>query len=110
MLITRVSCSFFAEAQRITADDYVPSTEDIGHTSENGVTETRFDIGQLSIRLLQVYGQQGYFKKWIHQFDGVTCLMFCASLADYDEPGISRRNQRVCALAYVFSPDNERDH
>ena len=102
MLITRIPCSFFAEAQRITAEDYVPSTEDIGHTSEKGVTETHFDIGQLSIRMLQVYGQQGYFKKWIHLFEGATCLMFCASLSDYDEPGVSRTNQRVCTLAYVF--------
>lgn len=103
MLIARIPCSFFAEAQRITAEDYVPSTADIGHTSETGVTATHFDVDKLSIRMLQVYGQQGHFKKWIHLFEGVTCLMFCASLADYDEPGASRTNQQVCALAYVFT-------
>jgi len=102
VLITPIPCSYFAEAQRITAEDYVPSTEDIGHTSEKGVTATHFDVGQLSIRMLQVYGQQGHFKKWIHLFEGVTCLMFCASLSDYDEPGTYRANQQVCALAYVL--------
>jgi len=104
VLIARIPCSFFAEAQRITTEDYVPSTADIGHTSETGVTATHFDVDKLSIRMLQVYGQQGHFKKWIHLFEGVTCLMFCASLADYDEPGASRTNQQVCALAaYVFA-------
>jgi guanine nucleotide-binding protein G(i) subunit alpha len=95
-------CSFFAEAQRITAEDYVPSIEDIGRsTSEHGVMETHFDIDQLSLRVLQVYGQQCWRRKWMCLFEGVTSVMFCASLLDYDEPpsgaSLSVPDQRVCA-------------
>lgn len=86
---------FFAEAQRIAAEDYVPSIEDIGHASEKGVMETHVNVDQLSIRISQVYGQQGCFRKWIHLFEGVTSVMFCASLSDYDEPGVSRRSRRT---------------
>ncbi len=96
LLITHITCSFFAEAQRIAAEDYVPSMEDIGHASEMGVMETHFNLDQYSIRISQLYGQRGYFRKWIPLFEGVTSVMFCASLSDYDEPGVSRRSRRVC--------------
>jgi len=49
---------FFAEAQRIVAEDYVPSVEDVLHTAERGILETYFKLGHLSIRVLQVYGQE----------------------------------------------------
>ncbi|KAI9508069.1 G-protein alpha subunit-domain-containing protein [Russula earlei] len=61
---------FFSEAQRIATEEYVPSIED-------------------------VYGQQGKFRKWIHLFEGVTSIMFFASLSDYDEPGASSRSPRT---------------
>jgi guanine nucleotide-binding protein subunit alpha len=100
-LISRLARSFFAEAQRIAAEDYVPSIEDIGHASEKGVMETHVNVDQLSIRISQVYGQQGCFRKWIHLFEGVTSVMFCASLSDYDEPGVSRRSRRVSSSLFV---------
>jgi G-protein alpha subunit len=94
-LIAHITCSFFAEAQRVAAEDYVPSIEDIGHASEKGIMETHFNIDQLSIRISQVYGQPGHFRKWLPQFEGITGIMFCACLSDYNEPGLSRRSRRV---------------
>ncbi|KAH9958144.1 G-protein alpha subunit [Russula dissimulans] len=86
---------FVSEAPRIATEEYTPSIEDISHASEKGIMETHFDVDQLSIRISQVYGQQGIFRKWIHLFDDVTSVMFCASLADYDEPGRSSRSRRT---------------
>jgi hypothetical protein len=57
--------------------------------------------GPLSVRVLQVYGQQNWFKKWMPLFGDVTSVMFCVSLADYDEPGISRVRQQVCASSVL---------
>jgi len=96
-------CSFFAEAHRIATEDYVPSIEDIGHASEReGVVETHFNSNHYSIRISQVYGQVGCLRKWIPVFDGITSVMFCASLADYDEPGVSGRGGQVCIPPLVF--------
>jgi len=100
VLRSHIIRSFFAEAQRIAAEDYVPSIQDIGHASEKGIMETQFNADQLSIRISQVYGQQGCFRKWIHLFEGVTSVMFCASLSDYDEPGVSLRSRRVSCLPF----------
>jgi hypothetical protein len=91
--------SFFAEAQRITAEDYVPSIEDLGHAAEKGVIETRCNVERLSLRILHVCynGQKAWYTKWMHLFEGVTSVLFCVSLPDYDEPAsrISHPHQRV---------------
>ncbi len=41
-------------------------------------------MGQLSIHLCHVTNQIGERKKWIHNFERVTSIIFCASLTDYD--------------------------
>lgn len=89
---------FFAEAQRITAEDYVPSLEDIGCVPENhekGVMESHFKLYGLSVRVLQVHGQQSYRRKWTDPFWGAMSIMFFISLSDYDEPGISHMSQQT---------------
>jgi hypothetical protein len=44
--------SFFDEAKRITAADYVPDVSDVlrARTKTTGIYETRFTMGQLSIQ------------------------------------------------------------
>jgi hypothetical protein len=106
MIRSHITCSFFAEAQRIAAEDYVPSIEDISHMSdipEKGIMETHFNYVDLALRVLRVnYGQQDWFsiRKWIPLLQDVMNVMFIVSLADYDEPGISGVGQQVCASSY----------
>lgn len=38
----------------------------------------------LSLRMFDVGGQRSERKKWIHCFEGVTCIIFCAALSAYD--------------------------
>lgn len=35
-------------------------------------------------RMFDVGGQRSERKKWIHCFEGVTCIIFCAALSAYD--------------------------
>ncbi|KAK7834885.1 hypothetical protein U0070_022856 [Myodes glareolus] len=37
-----------------------------------------------SVRMFDVGGQRSERKKWIHCFEGVTCIIFCAALSAYD--------------------------
>ena len=106
------ACSLSSEEQRITAqltaEDYAPLVEGIGHAPQKGVIETHLNChglyGRLSLRVLQVYGQHRWFRKWtwMLRFQDVTNVMFCVSLADYNEPGISDEGQQVCEPSYVF--------
>ncbi|KAI0288653.1 guanine nucleotide binding protein, alpha subunit [Russula brevipes] len=80
---------FIAEVQRITTSVYSPSIEDIRRTSKRGVSKTDFNVDLGSVRVSHVYGQQGDHRKWLHLFEDAATVVFCASLADYDRPGIT---------------------
>jgi hypothetical protein len=49
------------------------------------------------MRVLQVYGQEGEPRKWIHLFEGATSIIFYASLSDYNKWVVSLKVQ-VCLL------------
>jgi len=38
----------------------------------------------LGRRMFDVGGQRSERKKWIHCFEGVTCIIFCGALSAYD--------------------------
>ena len=92
--------SFFAEAHRIVAEDYVPSTEDILHATRKGIMETHFITDRLSMRVLQVHGQEGDPRKWIHLIENATSIIFYASLSDYNKWVVGLKVQ-VCLLRFL---------
>jgi GTPase SAR1 family protein len=49
-----------------------------------GIVETNFTYKRLNIKLLDVGGQRSERKKWIHCFEGVTAILFCVALSEYD--------------------------
>lgn len=89
--------SFFEAANRIAASDYVPSREDVlrARAKTTAITETRFSMGQLSIHMVDVGGQRSERKKWIHNFESVTSIIFCTALSEYDQVLLEEKNQ-VC--------------
>ena len=77
------SCSVFIDAHRITSKDYIPSDDDVLRAPVPVLTDIYFPMGQLPLRLCHVT-QRCERKKWIHSFESVAALIFCASLADYN--------------------------
>lgn len=61
--------------------------------------ESHFKLYGLSVRVLQVHGQQSHRRKWTDPFWGAMSIMFFISLSDYDEPGISHMSQQVCFVS-----------
>ncbi|KAJ7254741.1 heterotrimeric G-protein alpha subunit, GPA3-like protein [Mycena rebaudengoi] len=87
---------FFAAIHRIAAPTYVPSEDDILHARASGtaILETRFSMGGVP---------RSERRKWIHCFESVTCLIFCAALSDYDEVPVERRSvNRLRESVYLF--------
>ncbi|XP_065193683.1 G protein alpha i subunit-like [Sycon ciliatum] len=72
--------------RRFMVDSYVPTETDILHirVRTTGIIQTDFRFENADFQLFDVGGQRSERRKWIHCFDGVTAIIFCASLSGYD--------------------------
>lgn len=81
------SAGYFLDAlPRISATDYVPTQQDVLRTrvKTTGISETKFKYKGLTFKLFDVGGQRSERSKWINCFNGVTAIIFCVALSDYD--------------------------
>lgn len=71
---------------RISSPNYVPTQQDVLRTrvKTTGIIETYFTYKNLNIKMLDVGGQRSERKKWIHCFEGVTAIIFCVAMSEYD--------------------------
>lgn len=78
---------FCNDLDRIWAKDYIPTDQDLlrSRLRTTGITETIFDLGQLTYRMFDVGGQRSERKKWIHCFENVNCLLFLVAISGYDQ-------------------------
>lgn len=78
---------FVTDIDRLWADEYVPNDQDLlrSRLRTTGITETIFDLGQLTYRMFDVGGQRSERKKWIHCFENVNCLLFLVAISGYDQ-------------------------
>jgi len=77
---------YFNEVDRISQPGYVPSVADVlrSRAKTTGIIETEFVVGKTKFMLVDVGGQRSERRKWIHCFQEVTAVIFCADLAAYD--------------------------
>lgn len=82
-----MSHSFCDDLDRIWDKGYIPTDQDLlrSRLRTTGITETIFDLGQLTYRMFDVGGQRSERKKWIHCFENVNCLLFLVAISGYDQ-------------------------
>ncbi|KAK8930267.1 Guanine nucleotide-binding protein subunit [Metarhizium anisopliae BRIP 53293] len=78
---------FIDDMDRIWGDGYIPNDQDLlrSRLRTTGITESVFDLGQLTYRMFDVGGQRSERKKWIHCFENVHCLLFLVAISGYDQ-------------------------
>ncbi|EEY14416.1 hypothetical protein ACHAP9_001280 [Verticillium nonalfalfae] len=78
---------FCDDVDRLWSETYVPTDQDLlrSRLRTTGITETVFDLGQLTYRMFDVGGQRSERKKWIHCFENVNCLLFLVAISGYDQ-------------------------
>ncbi|XP_015279619.1 PREDICTED: guanine nucleotide-binding protein G(t) subunit alpha-3 [Gekko japonicus] len=77
---------YLNDLDRLTTPGYIPNEQDVlrSRVKTTGIIETQFSFKDLHFRMFDVGGQRSERKKWIHCFEGVTCIIFCAALSAYD--------------------------
>ncbi|XP_038597288.1 guanine nucleotide-binding protein G(t) subunit alpha-3 [Tachyglossus aculeatus] len=77
---------YLNDLDRLSAPGYLPNEQDVLHSrvKTTGIIETQFSFKDLHFRMFDVGGQRSERKKWIHCFEGVTCIIFCVALSAYD--------------------------
>ena len=95
---------FMNAVPRIAGDAYLPTQEDVLHarTKTVGIMETHFQMGDMSIHLVDVGGQRSERNKWIHCFDSVTSVIFCVALSEYDQVLLEDSSQNRMAESLVL--------
>ncbi|XWS70172.1 hypothetical protein CRYUN_Cryun03dG0025900 [Craigia yunnanensis] len=84
---------FMENLQRLSDANYIPTKEDVlyARVRTTGVVEIQFSPvgenkkGDEVYRLFDVGGQRNERRKWIHLFEGVTAVIFCAAISEYDQ-------------------------
>ncbi|KAL8130663.1 hypothetical protein V2J09_019818 [Rumex salicifolius] len=84
---------FMENLQRLAEVNYIPTKEDVlcARVRTTGVVEIQFSpVGENKksgevYRLFDVGGQRNERRKWIHLFEGVTAVIFCAAISEYDQ-------------------------
>lgn len=104
---------FFENVDRISDTAYLPSVDDVlrARQTTSGIKDMRFQMGQqLSIHMFDVGGQRSERKKWIHCFEGVTSIIFCTALSEYDQGLLEEvtRNRMLESLDLFKSVINSR--
>ncbi|XP_043910725.1 guanine nucleotide-binding protein subunit alpha-15-like [Protopterus annectens] len=78
---------FFTEIDRIAAENYIPTEQDVlrMRVITTGITEYVFPWKKMNLRIVDVGGQRSERIKWTHCLNKVFALIFLASLSEYDQ-------------------------
>lgn len=93
------------EVQRIAAQDYVPVEGDIIRLNQSigGIKELRFSWDELDVHLFNINRNipDQFRKRWFHQFDSATSLVYTVDVSLYDRPfyGQTTKSQLLEDLA-----------
>jgi len=77
---------YFEAIDRIAQPTWVPTVQDVlqSRAKTTGIIETEFTFNRIRFSLVDVGGQRSERRKWMHCFQDVTAVIFCAALSEYD--------------------------
>jgi guanine nucleotide-binding protein G(i) subunit alpha len=83
---------FAQEIERIAGDDFIPAEADIMRLNHSigggGIRELRFGWDELDVHLFNINGYipTNFRKRWYHQLEGATSLVYTVDVSRYDQP------------------------
>eukprot|EP00123_Amoebidium_parasiticum_P015240 comp22849_c1_seq1/m.36020 comp22849_c1_seq1/g.36020 ORF comp22849_c1_seq1/g.36020 comp22849_c1_seq1/m.36020 type:complete len:356 (-) comp22849_c1_seq1:288-1355(-) len=86
---------YFDDLDRIGSPEYMPTLDDVlrSRVPTTGIIEFKFQIRDVTYRMVDVGGQRSERRKWIHCFASVTSIIFIVALSEYDQVLFEDKNQ-----------------
>ncbi|KAI9343649.1 guanine nucleotide binding protein, alpha subunit [Obelidium mucronatum] len=81
-------CKYFLDSiDRISANDFVPSEQDILNcrVMTTSIVETKIVIKDVTVKIFDVGGQRSERKKWAPYFDDVSAIIYLTAISSYDQ-------------------------
>ena len=96
---------FIPKLESIASESYIPSYDDMLFTRmpTQGVVIEKYIIQGIAFEMYDVAGQRNQRKKWIHCFEGVTSIIFVASLTDYNSKLTEDENTNRMVISKSYS-------
>ncbi|KAJ3432813.1 guanine nucleotide-binding protein g(o) subunit alpha [Anaeramoeba flamelloides] len=78
---------FLDKIEKISVEDYEPDDQDIlmCRIPTTGVNEIQFNFGDTPWSVIDVGGQRSERRKWIHQFEDVTLIIYVVATSEYNQ-------------------------
>ncbi|KAG6916393.1 hypothetical protein DXG01_007020 [Tephrocybe rancida] len=94
---------FFTEILRIGTPGYIPNETDVLRARKKTlrITEERFLMGPFSMHMFDLNCQRSE-RKWIHCFEDVRSVIFCAALSEYYQPQLEEKTQNRMTESLVL--------
>jgi len=84
---SNIATKYYLEnIKRLQSVDYIPTNDDILYSRDVkfGTDEFFFQVGNFTLSAIDVGDQCNERRKWIHFFENVDAIFFCASINNYD--------------------------
>ncbi|KAJ3445595.1 guanine nucleotide-binding protein g(o) subunit alpha [Anaeramoeba flamelloides] len=82
------TANYYLDAiDRIVEENYQPTDMDIVYCRipTTGISELQFFVQEHPWRIVDVGGQKSERRKWIHQFDDVSMIIYVVAMSEYDQ-------------------------
>ncbi|KAJ3426284.1 guanine nucleotide-binding protein g(o) subunit alpha [Anaeramoeba flamelloides] len=82
------TANYYLDAiDRIVEKNYRPTDKDIVfcRIPTTGINELKFSVQEHPWRIVDVGGQKSERRKWIHQFDDVSMIIYVVAMSEYDQ-------------------------
>ncbi|KAJ6254045.1 guanine nucleotide-binding protein g(o) subunit alpha [Anaeramoeba flamelloides] len=78
---------YFDNIDEVAKEDYIPSNVDILNCriATSGVKVIEFPLSGIPTKIIDVGGQRSERRKWIHQFEDTTLVIYVVAISEYDQ-------------------------
>eukprot|EP00954_Amorphochlora_amoebiformis_P024299 1365575-Amorphochlora_amoeboformis.AAC.1 len=92
---------FFDRVKEVSKPNYLPSNNDIlrARARTVGVVENSFSIQDNKFTMYDVGGQRSERRKWVHCFEGVSCVLFVSAMSAFNQTLMEdQKTNRLCEV------------